>query len=133
VIVLDTHVLLWATTDDRKLGRKARALINRLWDSGAVAVCAMTFWEVALLQSKARIRLPTDAGGWRAQRLEAGLIELPVDGAIGIHAVELPGLPDDPADRLIVATALARRAALMTADDKLLSWPHALERFDART
>ncbi len=133
MIVLDTHVLVWAAADERKLGRKARALIDRLWDGGEVAVCAMTFWEIALLQSKGRIRLPTDAGDWRAQRLAAGLVELPVNGAIGIHAVELRGLPDDPADRLIVATALAQGAALMTADDKLLSWPHALERHDART
>lgn len=133
MIVLDTHVLLWAAAAERKLGRRARALINRLWDSGEVAVCAMTFWEIALLQSKGRIRLPTDAGDWRAQRLAAGLVELPLDGAMGIHAVDLGGLPDDPADRLIVATALAQRASLMTADDKLLSWPHALERHDART
>lgn len=133
MIVIDTHVLVWAAADERKLGRNARALINRLWDGGKVAVCAMTFWEIALLQSKGRIRLPTDVGNWRAQRLAAGLVELPADGAIGIHAVELRGLPDDPADRLIVATALAQRAGLMTADDRLLSWPHAaLERHDAR-
>lgn len=132
MIVLDTHVLAWAVNDERKLGRKAKALINRLWDSGKVAVCAMTFWEIALLQSRGRIRLPVEAEDWRIQLLAAGLIELPVDGATGIRSVELRGLPDDPADRLIVATALAQRAALMTADDKLLGWDHALERHDAR-
>lgn len=63
----------------------------------------------------------------------AGLIELPIDGAIGIQAVDLNGLPDDPADRLIVATALHHRAALVTADEKLLAWTHPLIRHDART
>ena len=132
MIVLDTHGLAWAANDERKLGRKAKALINRLWDSGKVAVCAITFWEIALLQSKGRIQLPADVESWRTQVLAAGLIEFPVDGAIGIRSVELRGLPDDPADRLIVATALTQRAALMTADDKLLGWDHALERYDAR-
>jgi PIN domain nuclease of toxin-antitoxin system len=41
-------------------------------------------------------------------------------------------LPYDPADRLIIATALAQGAALMTADERLLGWGHALERHDAR-
>lgn len=53
MIVLDTHVLAWAASDERKLGRKAKTLINRLWEKGNVAVCAMTFWEIALLQSRA--------------------------------------------------------------------------------
>jgi PIN domain nuclease of toxin-antitoxin system len=67
VIVLDTHVLAWADNDERKLGRKARALINRLWEGGKVAVCAMSFWEIALLQSRGRIELPSAADQWRAQ------------------------------------------------------------------
>lgn len=58
MIVLDTHVLAWADNDERKLGRKAKALIERLWDGGKVAVCAISFWEAALLQSKRRFKLP---------------------------------------------------------------------------
>jgi PIN domain nuclease of toxin-antitoxin system len=44
----------------------------------------------------------------------------------------LGGLPEDPADRFIVASALSHGAALVTADEALLRWPHALERVDAR-
>jgi PIN domain nuclease of toxin-antitoxin system len=132
VIVLDTHVLAWADNDERKLGRKARALINRLWARGEVAACAMSFWEVALLQARGRLELPGAVEEWRDQLLAAGLVELPIDGDVGIRAVRLGGLPSDPADRLIVATALHHDAALMSADERLLAWDHPMVRHDAR-
>jgi PIN domain nuclease of toxin-antitoxin system len=132
VIVLDTHVLAWADNDERRLGRKARALIDRLWARGEVAACAMSFWEVALLQARGRLELPTTVDEWRGQLLAAGLLELPVDGNVGIRAVGLGGLPDDPVDRLIVATALHNGAALVSADERLLGWDHPLVRHDAR-
>ncbi len=49
--------LIWADSDDRKLGRRARALIDRFWISGKVAVPAITFWEAGLLQARRRLRL----------------------------------------------------------------------------
>lgn len=132
MIVLDTHVLAWADNDERKLGRKARALINRLWPRGEVAACAMSFWEVGLLQARGRIELPGGVDEWREQLLGAGLVELPVDGNVGIRAVHLGGLSPDPADRLIVAAALLHDAALVSADERLLAWNHPMVRHDAR-
>ena len=132
MIVLDTHVLVWAVNDERKLGRKARANIERQWGAGGVAVSAISFWEVALLQSRGRLRLPTPAEQWRADLISAGLTELPLEGAAAIRAAGLGGLPEDPADRFIVATAIAEGATLMSADENLLRWPHPLERLDAR-
>jgi PIN domain nuclease of toxin-antitoxin system len=132
VIVLDTHVLVWADNDERKLGRKARALIDRLWKRGQVGVCAMSFWEAAMLQSRGRVALPGSVEEWRSELLAAGLVELAVHGNVGIRAVGLGGLPEDPVDRLIVATALNHGAALVTADERLLGWNQRLERHDAR-
>ena len=132
MIVLDTHVLAWADFEQRKLGRKAKALIERLWARSEVAVCAMSFWEAALLEARSRLELPATVAEWRGQLLAAGLVELAVDGSIGIRAVELGGLPNDPVDRLIVATALHHRAGLMTADERLLGWDHSIERHNAR-
>ena len=131
MIVLDTHVLVWADNDDRRLGRAARALIDRLWASGKVAVSAIAFWEAGLLQARRRLRLPASVADWRSAILAAGAIELPLDGTVAVRALELSGLHDDPADRFIVATALVHGAALMTADERLLEWRHGMERHDA--
>lgn len=131
MIVLDTHVLLWLFKGERKLGRGTRSLIHRWWPSGKVAASAISFWEVATLLSRGRIDLPDDAPGWRAQVLTAGLVELPLDGQIAIRAADLGGAGDDPADRMIAATALQHQAILVTADERLLDWRHPLERKDA--
>lgn len=58
----------------------------------------------------------------RRKVLERGIREAPVDGAVGIQAAELKEFHGDPADRIIVATALANLATLMTADKPILRW-----------
>ena len=62
--------------------------------------------------------------------LDQGLIEIPVDGEIGIRANLLQDFHADPADRIIVATAL-NVYALVTADERILEWPGELNRLDA--
>lgn len=133
MIVLDTHVLVWADNADRKLGRKTRTLIEGLWASGKVAVPAISFWEVGLLQARKRLRLRVAIGDWRSAILAAGVIELPLDGSVALRALDLAGLHDDPVDRFVAATALVHGATLVTADERLLGWQHPLDRHDART
>lgn len=132
MILLDTHVLVWALNDDRKLGRKSRALIERNWAAGEVTLSAISFWEAGMLHSRRRLKLPSPAKNWREEVLAAGVREIALDGAIAVRALDLEGLPDDPADRFIAATAIVNGAALLTADEKLLGWHHKLERYDAR-
>lgn len=133
MIVLDTHILVWAASGERKLGRKARALIDQQWGAGKIAVSALTFWEAGMLQERGRLRLPVPVRDWRDELIAAGVTEISLDGTIAVRALDLSGLPGDPADRFIVATALVHGAALMTADEKLLGWQHALERHDGRS
>ena len=132
MIVLDTNALVWVTVEDKRLGRKARALVEKTWTAGKLAVPAVAFWEIGLLEARKRLRLPAPVREWRQSLLDAGMIELPLDGVVALRSLDLTGLPDDPADRFIAATALVHGAALMSADEKILNWRHALERHDAR-
>ena len=132
MIVLDTNALVWVTVEDKRLGRKARALVEKTWTAGKLAVPAVAFWEIGLLEARKRLRLPAPVREWRQSLLDAGMIELPLDGLVALRSLDLTGLPDDPVDRFITATALVHSAALMTADEKILNWRHALERHDAR-
>ena len=131
MILLDTHVLLWLTLDERQVGRRTRSAIDRAWTRGEAAVSAITFWEAGLLQEKSRIGLQADIAAWRASLLRDGLVEIPVDGAIAARAGRLRDIHGDPANRLILATALEGHR-LITADARLLDWPGAIARLDAR-
>jgi len=108
VIVLDTNALVWVTVDDRRLGRKAGALVDKHWAAGKIAVSSIAFWEIGLLEARRRLRLPAPVREWRKSLLDAGVIELPIDGAVALRSLELSGLPDDPADRWCSRAALAR-------------------------
>lgn len=128
--LLDTHALPWLDTADPQLGPRARREYLKAQDAGTLAASTVSFWEVALLVDRGRVALPRGVDTWRSELL-ARLLEIPLAGDIAIRACELGGLPHDPADRFIVATALARGATLMTADEKLLAWGGKLKRLDA--
>jgi PIN domain nuclease of toxin-antitoxin system len=120
VIVLDTHVLVWLALDDSKLGRRTAALIDRALHEDAVGVCSFSFWEVGMLVAKRRLRVAPNT--LRSRALSSGMIELALDGVVAIESTRLRGFHGDPADRIIVATALANQAALATADERILRW-----------
>lgn len=133
MIVLDTHALVWLAEGLADLGHEARAAADRALAEGALAVSAISFWEVAMLVEKGRLRAVQPLPAWRRELLDSGLTEIPVSGEVGITAVALPDLHPDPADRIIVATASLHRATLVTADRRLLDWSGALHRIDARS
>ena len=132
MILLDTHVLLWLGRDDAQLGHQARKTIAQAWERCQVAVSVISFWEAAMLNRRGRIHLGLPPERWRADWLEAGLLELPLEGGIALQAVELDAFHADPADRFIAASAIWHRATLLTADQAILNWPGSLERLHGR-
>ena len=132
MVLLDTHVLFWLDEASPRLGAFAIEKIDRSFHSGSVMVSAISFWEVGMLIRKGRIRMDMDLAIWRNDFLEQGLIEIPVSGDIGIQAAGFSDFHGDPADRLIAASALQNTAALITADQRLLSYELAVSRLDAR-
>ena len=131
MILLDTHVLIWSRSGDSRLGTHTRELIEDALPGGELAVSAISFWEAAMLHAKGRFTLLRDATSWRDALLREGLIEVPIDGAIAARAGQLAELHGDPADRLIVATALEGHR-LCTGDQRILGWPGPVDRLDAR-
>ncbi|MBS0523922.1 MAG: type II toxin-antitoxin system VapC family toxin [Proteobacteria bacterium] len=131
-VVLDTNALVWSVENAATLGKRAAVIIDEAVAEGDAYVSAISFWELALKIRQGRFRLSVTIGDWRADVLRLGVREVPMDGAIGIAANDLDGLHRDPADRLIVATALGLGASLVTSDSKLLSWKGPLACLDAR-
>ncbi len=132
-VLLDTNAPIWLLLDIHRLGPETRQLADSALIDSELLVSAFSFWEVSMLMQKNRMDIEQDMSEWRDAVLDMGVREIALSGDIGILSTELDGLPADPADRIIVATALAREATLVTADARILDWRGTLDRHDART
>ena len=132
MVLLDTHALIWVVEGSKRLGRRVSRLADEALVSDQLGVSSISFWEMAMLVSRGRIAVDPSVDQWRLRVLGLGVQEIPLTGDIGIAAVRLTDLHGDPADRIIVATSVAASATLVTADDRILGWPGALKRQDAR-
>jgi PIN domain nuclease of toxin-antitoxin system len=131
VILLDTHAAIWFMRNDPALGKKSSAMAAAALEKNKLAISAISFWEMALLIAKRRLRTLKNPAEQRGLMLSAGVLELPLTGDIALRAVELENLHGDHADRFIVATAVVHDATLMTADEKLLGWRSKVRRINA--
>jgi PIN domain nuclease of toxin-antitoxin system len=135
-ILLDTHALIWLTEGSRQLGERAISAIERAKLAGTAFVSSISFWEIGMLEHGGQVDIAGSTLAWRRSVLNAGIVELPVDGWIAVEATDLHWLrhrdgPRDVANRLIVATALHEDLTLITADQIILDWQGKLARLDA--
>lgn len=117
LIVLDTHVLLrWIIGEGADL---PQAIVSAIRAADVVAVSGISFWEVVLLEQRARIEFPMPAFQWVQRALApTGIVCLPVSCAISARAASLTQHHKDPADRIIIATAIEHQSELLSLDDQ---------------
>jgi PIN domain nuclease of toxin-antitoxin system len=123
-LLLDTQAFIWWDEGSRKLGRKARAAIERGADD--VLISAATAWEMAIKSGSGRLKLrePVD------RRISAAL-ESSGFGTLDVtiaHALAVAGLPvhhADPFDRLLIAQAQLESLTIVTSDA-------AFEKYDVK-
>lgn len=132
MILLDTHALVWLDEGNERLGKKSLALMDKALKSGELFVAAISFWEVAMLVEKGRLEMQMEVDVWRQSLINNGLQEAALTGKTAIRSALLVDFHGDPADRMIVATAIHLAASLCTADEQILLWQQKLVRVDAR-
>lgn len=122
MIFLVTHIWIWWINGDDVLSTGRRELIET---AEAVAVSAISCFEVSWLERHNRIELPCLRSIWFEKALQGSdILLMPITPRIASMAVDLPEHHSDPQDRIIIATALAHDGRLMSLDSK---FPHYAE------
>lgn len=126
MIVLDTHAWIWFTSNPEALSKKAKKAVDAAVKEKNVLVSSISAWEVALLVKNKRLKLSMDVTDWIAKSEILPFIQfIPVSNSIAVKSVNLPQpLHSDPADRVIIATALSTGALLVTKDKKISDYSH---------
>ncbi len=132
MVLLDTHTLIWLDEGNTKLGKQALSLIDQSLQMKELFVSSISFWEIAMLVEKGRLEMHMSISVWRQNLINNGLQEMSLSGNIAIQSALLQGFHGDPADRMIVATAIESKLTLCTADNKILLWQQKLLRHDAK-
>ena len=117
-VLLDTHVWVWWLTPDSPLSIAERSALDAKAARRELFLAAISLWEAQMLHAKRRLQLPQRFADWLAQAVDDRMISVvPLDIDVILAADALPdSFHGDPADRLIVATARARRLPLATRD-----------------
>jgi PIN domain nuclease of toxin-antitoxin system len=117
MLLLDTHVLVWAVLSSSRLSSAASQYIAD--DSSTILVSAASAWELA---TKVRLGRFPQAEAFENQFLEvvraAGYTLLPIEAEAALRAGRLVADHGDPFDRMIAAQALQLDIPVISADPK---------------
>jgi|SRR5580700_11231313 PIN domain nuclease of toxin-antitoxin system len=124
-ILLDTHVAVWSSHGlvPKKIGQ----LIDEAARSNELLLSPISAWEIGILVRKQRFSVATTLDDYvRTLFSRPGVVTATLTPAIAAASTLLPeSIGKDPADRIIVATAAAYGATLLTRDAKILAFAKA--------
>lgn len=123
VIVLDTHALLWWALDPDRLSQAATESVREMERHGGFA-SAISIWELGVKVQRGKLDLGISIGEFVHRIDRSAIVQLlAVDTATWLRSLEIVWDHRDPADRVIVATALLQGVPLVTADDQIRRFP----------
>ena len=118
MLLLDTCTLLWLVQDHRQLPKRVQAAMEKR--QGAIYVSAITAFEIGIKYQKKRLSLPQKPVEWFNEVLEFhNLTELALTSKILLNSTVLPAHHNDPADRILIATAAFHKLTLLTPDPEI--------------
>ena len=120
-ILLDTHLLLWAAGEPKRLSRQARTLIDN--PDNELLFSAASLWEVAIKRGLDRKDFKVDARLLRRGLLDNGYGELPIASDHVVATESLPPIHKDPFDRILIAQATVEGITLLTIDSLVGQYP----------
>lgn len=113
-LLLDTHLLLWAASEPKRLSAKARALL--LDPANHLVFSSASLWEISIKNGLERADFKVDPRRLWRMLLVNGYRELPIISEHTVAVSDLPPLHKDPFDRMLVAQARVEGLTLLTAD-----------------
>lgn len=121
MVVLDTCALIYDALSPKQIGKAARRVIAEAAAASQLLCSDISLWEIAMLVHKKRLDPGTDIATFLRVALEARAIRVrPISPEIANLSVSFPAfINHDPADRIIVATAVLEHATLVTCDANL--------------
>ena len=115
MIVMDTHAWFWWINLEHQ--RFSASMRTALEETDSLGISVVSCYEIALAAQRGRLSLPCPASQWFVEALEPSGVELlMLSSIIANRAVDLTAIHRDPFDRMIIATALAYGAMLLSLD-----------------
>ncbi len=120
-LLLDTHILLWALGDPRKLSKPVRQQIEDT--ENEVFYSPASIWEIAIKNTLGRSDFHAEPAAIVTALRASGFVELPIRSRHAVEAAALPALHKDPFDRMLIAQARSEPMVLLTRDSFLAEYP----------